>query len=67
MLGEVSALDTLTRQVTTNDHAMVRELAALLLGQSGASEAVPALSAALSDDDWQVREAASTALSRIQG
>ena len=67
MLGDTSALDTLTRLLTMNVHPAVRELAAVLLGQSGAGQAVPALSAALNDDDWQVRDAASTALTRIQG
>ena len=67
MLGDTSALDTLTRLLTTNVHPAVRELSAVLLGQSGAGRAVPALSTALNDDDWQVRDAASTALTRIQG
>jgi len=60
-----SAVPALVRTLRSPD-ALVRQQAALALGQIGvADEAVPALAAALGDSEWTVRRQAAIALGQI--
>ena len=59
------AVPALVRSLRSPD-TLVRQQAALALGQIGvADEAVPALAAALSDSEWTVRRQAAIALGQI--
>ncbi len=54
-------------QVLQNDPSpKVRRIAAMMLGQSGSDDAIPALSAAERDQDQKVRRAASRAIARLR-
>jgi hypothetical protein len=58
------ALPALTRALTS-PNALVRQQAALALGETGSAEAVPELTAALRDAEWAVRRQAAVALGQI--
>jgi HEAT repeat protein len=58
------AAPALVRALKSPD-ALVRQQAAVALGQVGAEEAVPALAEALRDAEWSVRRQAAVALGQI--
>jgi HEAT repeat protein len=64
-LGEESAPAAVVAVLRDDPNAAARELAAMFLGRMATPEAIPVLSAALEDDDPQVREAADLALRAI--
>jgi len=64
-LGDHSASSAVVAVLKDDPNAAARELAAMFLGRMATPEAIPVLSAALEDDDAQVREAADLALEAI--
>lgn len=64
-LGDRRASAAVVGVLRDDESAAARELAAMFLGRMGTPEAIPVLSAALEDDDWQVREAAALALRAV--
>jgi hypothetical protein len=53
------------RRALKSPDALVRQQAAVALGQVGAEEAVPALAEALRDPEWAVRRQAAVALGQV--
>jgi HEAT repeat protein len=61
-LGDRSSSSAVVAVLRDDPNAAARELAAMFLARMATPEAIPVLSAALEDEDWQVREAAALAL-----
>ena len=60
------AVSPLAKVLQHDPSPKVRRIAAMMLGQSGSDDAIPALSAAERDQDQKVRRAASRAIARLR-
>jgi len=66
LLGDELAFEVLSRILEGNDDSWIRSTAAKGLGYLGDRRAVPALTKAATDENWQISGAAKEALSRIK-